>query len=92
VPLLHPAQLKAVARATRWFHQSISGRVWRSAEIARREALPKGYVAAVMRLAFLFPTVVNTVVEGRALAGISLQQLVNNWVALHAWLTAQVGV
>jgi DNA invertase Pin-like site-specific DNA recombinase len=70
-----PALLKAVARARRWFDEIASDEARSSAEIARREALPKGYVAAVMRLAFLSPTLVEAVVEGRAPTGISLQTL-----------------
>jgi ribosomal protein S3 len=42
-----------------------SGRVRSSAEIARREALQKGYVARLTRLAFLSPTIIETVAEGR---------------------------
>lgn len=92
-----PALLKAVARARRWFEEIASARVRSSAEIAGREALPKGYVAAMMRLAFLSPTLADAVVEGRAPLGISLQRLVINRVALplrwseqDEWLTAQV--
>jgi hypothetical protein len=60
-----PTLLKAVARARRWFEEIASGRVRSSAEIARREALQKGYFARLMRPAFLSPSIVETVVEGR---------------------------
>jgi len=90
-----PALLKALARARRWFEEITSGRVRSSAEIARREALPKGYVAAVMRLAFLSPSLVDAVVEGRVPAGISLQKLVTrrialplSWSSQNEWLAA----
>jgi hypothetical protein len=93
-----PALLKAVARGKRWFKEIASAQVRSSAEIARGEALPKGYVAALMRLAFLSPTLVEAVVEGRGPAGISLQRLVNSRVALplawrdqEEWLIGQVG-
>lgn len=77
-----PALLKAVARARRWFEEIASARVRSSAAIARREALPKGYVAALMRLPFLSPNLVDALVEGRVPAGISLQRLMNSRVAL----------
>src|SRR5262249_53266909 len=48
-----PALLRAVARARRWFEEIASGRVRSSAEIARREGLPKSYVARLTRLGFL---------------------------------------
>src|SRR5262249_14345685 len=77
-----PALLKAGARARRWFEQITSCQGRSSAEIARRYALPKGYVAAIMRLAFLSPTLVDAVVEGHTPAGISLQRLINGRVGL----------
>ena len=81
-----PALLKAVARARRWFEEIASGRVRSSAEIARREALQKGYVARLMRLAFLSPSVVETVVEGRTPVELNLQMLMTTRVALPlAW-------
>jgi hypothetical protein len=81
-----PALLKAVARARRWFEEIASGRVRSSAEIARREALQKGYVARLTRLAFLSPSVVETVVEGRTPVELNLQMLMTTRVALPlAW-------
>jgi hypothetical protein len=50
-----PALLKAVARARHWFEEIDSDRV-RSAEVARREGLQKGYVGRLTRLASLSPT------------------------------------
>src|SRR5205823_2508668 len=70
-----PALLKALARARRWFGKIVPGRVHSSAEIARHEALQKGYVARLTRLAFLSPTLVEAVVDGRAPATINLQML-----------------
>jgi ParB-like chromosome segregation protein Spo0J len=69
------ALLRAVARARRWFEEIASGRVRSSAEIARREGLQKGYVACVTRLAFLSPTVVEMLTEGRTSAALNLQSL-----------------
>ena len=68
-----PALLRAVARARRWFEEITSGRVRSSAEIARREGLPKGYVARLTRLGFLSPTIIEAVVEGRTPAVFNLQ-------------------
>jgi len=70
-----PALLRAVARARRWFDEIASGRVRSSAEIARREGLQKGYLARVSRLAFLSPTVVELLAEGRTPAALNRQML-----------------
>ena len=70
-----PTLLGAVARAKRWFHQISSGQVRSSAEIARREGLQKGYVARLTRLAFISPTVVEMLAEGRTPAALNLQTL-----------------
>jgi hypothetical protein len=43
---LDPALLKALARGHRWFEEMASERVRSCAEIARREGLQKGYLAA----------------------------------------------
>jgi hypothetical protein len=57
--------LKAVARAHRWFNE-ISCRKARSlAEIAKREGLAVRYVGRLIRLAFLAPDIVESIVEGR---------------------------
>jgi len=77
-----PVLLKAVARARRWFEEIASGRVRSSAEIARREALPKGYVAGLLRLAFLSPSIIETVIEAHGLERLNLQTLINKRVAL----------
>jgi len=52
------------------------------ARIARREALRKGYVARLTRLAFLSPSIVGSVIEGRAPVELNLQMLMTTRVAL----------
>jgi site-specific DNA recombinase len=77
-----PALLKAVARARRWFAEIASGQVRSFAKVARREGLQKGYVARLMRLAFLSPAIVDAVVEGRSRAVPNLQTLMTRPAAL----------
>jgi hypothetical protein len=57
--------LKAVARAHRWFDELGTGKASSLAEIARRERLAVRYVGRVIRLAFLAPDIVESIVEGR---------------------------
>jgi site-specific DNA recombinase len=77
-----PALLKAIARARRWFEEVASGRVPSLTALARREGLAKRYVARLTKLAFIAPSIVEAIVEGRAPAALSLQMLMDNRVSL----------
>ncbi len=57
--------LKAVARAHRWFDEISTGRARSLAAIAAREGLAVRYVGRLIRLAFLAPEIVESIVEGR---------------------------
>jgi site-specific DNA recombinase len=57
--------LKAVARAHRWFDELSTGKASSLAEIAAREGLAVRYVGRLIRLAFLAPDIVESIVEGR---------------------------
>jgi site-specific DNA recombinase len=57
--------LKAVARAHRWFGEISTGNVGSLAAIAAREGLSVRYVGRLIRLAFLAPDIVESLVEGR---------------------------
>jgi len=57
--------LKAVARAHRWFDEISTGKARSLAAIAAREGLNVRYVGRLIRLAFLAPDIVESIVEGR---------------------------
>ena len=57
--------LKAVARAHRWFDEISTGKARSVAAIAAREGLSVRYVGRLIRLAFLAPDIVESIVEGR---------------------------
>jgi len=57
--------LKAVARAHRWFDEIRTGKARSLAAIAARERLAVRYVGRLIRLAFLAPEIVESIVEGR---------------------------
>src|ERR1700730_356032 len=57
--------LKAVARAHRWFDEISTGKARSLAEIAAHEGLAVRYVGRLIRLAFLAPDIVESIVEGR---------------------------
>ena len=70
-----PALLKAVARGYRWFNELVSGKASSAAEIARREGLRKQYVGRFLPLAFLAPSIVGAIVNGRQPAELNLEAL-----------------
>jgi hypothetical protein len=84
-----PVLFKAIARARRWFEEVSSGRVQSLTAVARREGLAKRYVARLTKLAFVAPSIVEAVVEGRAPAGLNLQMLMDNRVTLPLGWTDQ---
>jgi hypothetical protein len=60
-----PNLLKAVARARLWFDELATGQVTSIADIVKREGLDQGYVSRVLKLAFLTPKVIESIVAGR---------------------------
>ena len=72
-----PALLKAVARAKAWFEELASGRVRSLADIARREKIAPRYVERLSRLAFLAPSIVEAICQGRQPAELSAETLLN---------------
>ena len=57
--------LKTIARARRWAEELISGRACSIGEVAKREGVDRRSVRRLMRLAFLAPTIVEAIAEGR---------------------------
>ena len=64
-PRIDSTILKATARARRWFDDLVSGRAASMVEIGHREGVGKRYVSRMIRLAFLAPTIVESIAEGR---------------------------
>jgi hypothetical protein len=67
--------LKAVARAHRWFDELSTGKARSLAEIAAREGLAVRYVGRLIRLAFLAPDIVESIVEGRQPTSLTAEAL-----------------
>jgi len=57
--------LKAVARAHRWFDELSTGKAKSLAQIAKHEGLGVRYVGRLIRLAFLAPDIVESIMRGR---------------------------
>jgi hypothetical protein len=67
--------LAAIGRAHVWTEELKAGRVRDLNEIARRHGLPSSYVRAHLPLAFLAPSIISAILEGRQPADLSLKQL-----------------
>lgn len=60
-----PALLKAVARGHFWFEELVSGRATSIAKLGQSEGVTDRYVSQLIDLAFLTPSMVERIVEGR---------------------------
>ena len=67
--------MKAVARAHRWFDEISTGKASSIAEIAAREGLAVRYIGRLIRLAFLAPNIVESILEGRQPASLTAEAL-----------------
>ena len=65
--------LKALARAFRWKRMLESGEYATIAELAEREGIAPSYMTRVLRLTLLAPDVVEAILEGRQLKGVTLE-------------------
>lgn len=65
----------AIARAHSWIDDLKAKRVRDVGDIARREGLPQSYVRAHLPLAFLAPSIVVAVLEGRQPSDLTLKRL-----------------
>ena len=65
--------VKALARAFRWKRMLESGEYATIAELAEREGIAPSYMTRVLRLTLLAPDIVEAILEGRQLKGITLE-------------------
>jgi hypothetical protein len=81
-PRVDPALLKAVARAHVWSGLLATGGVTSIEELADRVQQDRGYIARVIRLAFLAPSIIAGILEGRQSADMSLTRLLETEIPL----------
>lgn len=74
-PRVDPALLKAVARAHVWSGILATGEVTSIEELADRVQQDRGYVARVIRLAFLAPSIITRILDGHQPADMTLTRL-----------------
>ncbi len=84
-PVVDLSLVKAVARAHRWFDELSSGKARSLAAIAAREGLAVRYVGRLIRLAFLAPEIVESIVAGRQPATLTAEALTRHIELPLAW-------
>jgi hypothetical protein len=77
--------LKALGRARRWFDQLVSGEATSLTAIAQREGLGVRYVGRLMPLAFLAPSIVESIAQGRQPVKLTTEMLTRRTVLRPEW-------
>ncbi|WP_412049469.1 hypothetical protein ACK6D9_17385 [Hoeflea sp. Naph1] len=73
--------IKALARAFRWKRLLGTGEFATIAELAERERIAPSYLTRVLRLAFLAPDIVESILDGRQGPKVTLSHLVEPFPA-----------
>jgi hypothetical protein len=72
---IDPLLLKAIVRGRRWFAELASNCATDTREIAKREGLHDSYVRRLIPLAFLAPSIVEAICEGRQPPDLTAERL-----------------
>lgn len=67
--------IKALARAFRWKRKLESGEFATIADLAEHEGIAQSYMTRVMRLTLLAPAIVETILDGRQEAEVTLARV-----------------
>ena len=82
-PRRDPALIKALTRAHAWAKQLHAGKVRSLNEIAMADGLTRGYVSAIIRMAYLAPDITEAILEGRQPQTLMLKDMMRtippNW-------------
>jgi len=82
-----PALVKALARAFRYQKLLDEGRYASISEMAKAERIERGHLGSLLRLTLLAPTIVEAILTGRQVNGVTLPRLLGpfpvEWSAQH---------
>jgi site-specific DNA recombinase len=67
--------IKAIARGRAWFDEMVNGEVASISELSRREGLNMRYITQQIELAFLSPTIVEAILQGRQRVDLTFESL-----------------
>jgi hypothetical protein len=76
---INNTMVKALARAFRWRRMLENGAVSTVRDIAAAEKINESYVSRVLRLTLLAPDIVETILDGREAAGVTLPVLMRGF-------------
>jgi site-specific DNA recombinase len=82
---IDPLLLKAIERGRRWFAELASNRASNALEIAKREGPTSGYVRRPIPLAFLAPSIVEAICEGRQPPDLTAERLTRRARLPYQW-------
>lgn len=87
-----PALVKALARGFRYQKLLNEGRYASISEMAAAERIERGYLGSLLRLTLLAPEIVQAILDGQQLEGVSLPQFLEpfptEWPAQRTRFTA----
>ena len=73
--LIDNAMVKLIARGHRWHRQLFDGTHASIADIAKSENINPSFVSRVLRLAYLSPTIVEAILDGKYPAHLTMKDL-----------------
>ena len=79
-----PALVKALARAFRYQRLLDEGRYASISEMAEGEKIERGYLGTLLQLTLLAPGIVEAILDGQRLAGLSLQRFLGGLPGMWA--------
>lgn len=82
-PDTRDALLNAIAKAQRWIDDVTSGRVKSFDELAAKEKKVERYIRVLAPLAFVAPSIVQSIVDGSAPPNLTVTELAKS--AVHSW-------
>ncbi|EKS42890.1 recombinase family protein [Afipia clevelandensis] len=82
-PDTRDALLNAIAKARQWVGDMTSGRVKSFADIATKEKKVERHIRLLAPLAFVAPSIVQSIIEGTAPANLTITELAKS--SVHSW-------
>ena len=84
-----PTLIKAVARGHRWFEEMCTDHLSATA-LAKTEGVSALYILRMVRLAFLSPAIITTIIEGCQPEWLNTQAVANDITIPHSWTDQSV--
>jgi site-specific DNA recombinase len=73
---MDPTLIKAIIRARGWFDELMAGRLTTLTAIASRDGIDLGTVSRMLNLAFLAPSIIDSIIAGHQPADLTVEKLI----------------